>query len=93
MTTKHAPATPLPLKFLPDEGNFIINADGAIVGEIPCQGVENDKQIGAYIVHAANAYPRLVASMKRCIAGMPHSAPQEEAISLMRDLGEIAPHR
>ena len=54
----------LPLAFLPDEGNFIVQSDGAIVGEIPCQGVLDDKQVGTYIVHACNAYPELVENVK-----------------------------
>ena len=37
------------------------------------------------------AYPRLVATMKRCIAGMPHCVPQEAAIELLRELGEMTP--
>ena len=58
------PATALPLTFLPDEGNFIVDARGNIAAEIPCQGVENDKELGTYIVHAANNYPRLVQALK-----------------------------
>ena len=92
MTTKHNPATALPLKFLPDEGQFIVNARGEIVGEIPCQGVENDKAIGAYLVHAANAYPQLVEALRGML---PEYAPittdgfgRELARALLRELGE-----
>lgn len=44
-----------PWRWLPAEGNFIVDANGMIVAEVPCQGVENDKEIGAAIVRAVNA--------------------------------------
>jgi len=43
----------LPLKFLPDEGNFIVDGLGNVVAEIPCQGV--DTAVGHYIVNTVNA--------------------------------------
>lgn len=52
------PPMPLPLTFLPDDGNFIVDGKGNIVAEIPCQGVENDKAVGHYIVNAVNSTPR-----------------------------------
>ena len=63
MTTKHAPATPLPFKYLPDEGQFIVDANGQIVAEVPCQGVPPEH--GEYLTHAANAYQRLVERVNR----------------------------
>lgn len=55
------PVTSLPWEWLPDEGNFIVTPEPqrTIVAEVPCQS--GHKEDGAYIVHAANAYPEMVA--------------------------------
>jgi hypothetical protein len=58
------PATlKLPLTFLPDEGNFFVDRDGAIVAEVLCQGVSDDKAVGAYMAHAANTLPKYEAAL------------------------------
>lgn len=56
------PATPLPWEWLPDEGQFIVDSRKQIVAEVPCQGCPPEN--GAYIVHACNAYPRLVEALR-----------------------------
>ena len=44
--------TPRPWKWLPKEGQFIVDANRSIVAEIPCQGA--NPADGAYIVTAVN---------------------------------------
>jgi hypothetical protein len=59
-----SPETKLPWKWLPDEGQFIVQDETMkIVAEVPCQGCEAAD--GAYLVHAANEYPKLVAALRK----------------------------
>ena len=97
MTTKHTPATPLPYKYLRDEGQFIVDANQQIVAEIPCQGVP--KNHGDYIVHSANAYPRNIALLKKIMRIYTNAAsgarfaeqfPAADVRALLRELGEDA---
>lgn len=59
MTTKHKPATPLPWKYGELSQN-IIGQRGQLIAEC----VEADFDDAAYISHAANAYPKLVAALR-----------------------------
>ena len=91
MDTKHKPAPEslLPFKWLPDEGQFIVDATEHIVGEVPCQGCPAEN--GAYFVHAANAYPKLVEALLTAAGALylveAHGA-AESARAILRELGE-----
>ena len=88
------PATKLPWEWLPDEGQFIVNAKRDIVAEVPCQGCE--AQDGAYLVHAANAYPKLVEALLvrngiahgQKINSMDQTVILANTDALIRELGE-----
>lgn len=49
--------SPLPWQWLPDEGQFIVDAKGNIVAEIPCQGCNPID--GEFLVTAVNERERL----------------------------------
>lgn len=55
-------ATPRPWEYLRDEGQFIVDARGEIVAEIPCQGCDPDA--GELIVRAVNSMAGYEAAIK-----------------------------
>lgn len=63
-TQEQVPKThsPLPWRWLPEEGQFIVDAKGNTVGEIPCQGC--NPVDGAFIVTAVNEHAELIAALK-----------------------------
>ena len=91
--TTNKPATPLPYRYLRDEGQFIVDANGNIVAEIPCQGVSPEH--GDYLTAACNAYPkliedraRLVEALQNLATGVPTHEDYYRAQALLRELGE-----
>ena len=75
--TKHAPATPLPWTFRPDDaetnpywrGASIWTATGACIARLELPNAQGGgAQNGAYMFHAANAYPKLVEALRTMIA-------------------------
>lgn len=98
--TTFKPATPLPLRFLPDDWNYIVDANGNIVAEIPCQVVEKDMELGDYIVRACNEYPKLIEDRARLVEALRSIANRvppnvagdgatETARAVLRELGEL----
>jgi hypothetical protein len=106
--TKHAPATPLPWTFRPDDaetnpywrGASIWTATGACIARLELPNAQGGgAQNGAYMFHAANAYPKLVEAL-RALMKMYESIPVDEtgrlgmrqewhdARALLRELGE-----
>ena len=85
----HKPATPLPWI---DDGSAVIGNDGGpgfcYVAEQAC------KSDRAYIVHACNAYPRLVSALRDARMRLwqwdshPSSRAVPEIDALLRELGE-----
>jgi hypothetical protein len=85
------PATPLPWEWLPNEGQFIVTPEPtrAIIAEIPCQGAQ--AQDGAYLVHAANSYPRLVEALRELLLDCEVDllpTDKHPARALLKELGE-----
>lgn len=98
MTVKHTPSTQLPWEWLPDDGQFIATPEPErkIIAEVPCQGCE--AQDGAYVVHAANAYPKMVEALRIALLAWEKPNPThtpayrkkyERLTGLLRDLGEV----
>lgn len=104
MTIKHKPATALPWEFRPDatEANpywrgASMWSGGACVVRMDFtnahgQGAQN----AAYIAHAANAYPRLVAALRAATARLQQETDgdawtlHQQGAALLRELGEDA---
>ena len=90
--TKHVPATPLPYK-LAAAGRTLQTVAGWDIAVFPVSHgpitVHDMTANAAYIVHAANAYPQLVAALRNLLAGvcMPTRAVQKAA-ALLKELGE-----
>lgn len=88
MTTTHKPATPLP--FIASVDN--ISRDNLLLLRGMCGNASDGVQNAAYIAHAANAYPKLVAALRRIDATISGSQAQAvqigNAIALLRELGE-----
>ena len=84
--TKTTPATPLP--YITNKREEVAAAnDFRTVAR--CVHASNAPQDAAYIVHAANAYPKLVEALKEAIATTsPDSAFLESRVALLRSLGE-----
>lgn len=90
------PATPLP--WGEAEGNFItasfVNDDpntGEIIAEVPCQH-PHAKQNLAYLIHVANAYPKLVEALRLvcCAKNLDESIfAASDGKDLLRELGEL----
>lgn len=86
------PATPLPFCAGTSGShglNKILDAKGHVVGEASSYSVHCFEQRD-YLIHTANAYPQLVAALRKCIA-LDDSAtgPIGNARNLLRKLGEI----
>lgn len=56
-----AAPSPRPWQWLPNDGQFVVDASGNLVGEIPCQGC--NPLDGELIVRAVNAHDALVAAL------------------------------
>lgn len=85
-TVKHQPATPLP--FSTKDDDIIYGADGSDAG-----APEVSDQNLAYVIHAANAYPKLVEALRKLVRqAMPDpdkaTGAHIAAASLLGDLGE-----
>lgn len=112
-TTAHEPATPLPW-IAHDSNDGVpglilpgapVVAGGLVVARVwesldPIIHVERATQNAAYIAHAANAYPRLVAALREAVAAAAmrsdsvksvdrHYAALDAANDVLRDLGEL----
>jgi hypothetical protein len=87
MTTR--PATPLPWTFR-ESGPTKYGVLGSV--HIPRERsvMSNNRDDAAYIVHAANSYPRLVEALKECVkpANPDHAQACIDARALLRSLGE-----
>ena len=90
----HKPATPL-LPFKVEYGVNIMAADGKQWDDRPITGAA---EIAAYLCHAANAYPNLVARLAGLIAAEEEYGDQSNAainqawgpaVALLRELGEL----
>ena len=90
MTAK--PATPLPWKLGTRYPCRILGVASACEDQDEGTETEGQKQDAAYIVHACNAYPQLVAALSKMLANGPgadHGLGAElSARDLLRDLGE-----
>ncbi len=95
METNHKPATALPWrKENTNSGYFLAGATPGYFVEVrPTQDAKQVKQDAAYIVTACNAYPELIAKLKRCQAalranGAPNCEAMKESTALLAKLGE-----
>ena len=100
------PATPLPWNIVGDQkSGAIVKAGDGIASHVAkyndqwvCEEHGNEAsdaafRNAAYIVHAANAYPRLVAALRRTharLAAYGTSDAADQALALLRELGEVA---
>lgn len=86
MSAAVKPVTPLqPLPFSTGSIDKIISAaDGETVAQVA------SIQDAAYLVHAANAYPKLVEALRIAAEQMGHGPYGMEARALLRELGEDA---
>lgn len=90
MEIKHKPTHPLPWKAAEDHGDPCLQAaDGENIALAVPYDSFVDKEAFGYIAHAANAYPRLVAELKRLCTEIPAQlgAPPMRN-NLLRELGE-----
>ena len=88
-TSPHTPGTPLPWRVIDDGETFYIEQVVEPDGDI---AMSWDKQNAAYVVHAANAYPHLVAALHAILAAGDfdlHGC-EELATELLRGLGELS---
>jgi hypothetical protein len=93
---KHKPPTPLPVEL--EEGNphCIVFADGTSADVSYYEnGEEAGEQHAAYLVHAANAYPKLVAALKEVHKGegaysQDHLLHAQNCIERAKKLAELA---
>jgi hypothetical protein len=97
--TKHTPATPLPWKpWTKRIHHEIYAANDQIVAQVrQCEGPNGSThQDAAYIAHAANAYPKLVAALRLAANGLDTTGQttkqsndaRNHARALLRELGE-----
>ena len=87
---KHTPATPLP--WIADT-HRINDCNGQNIARADNQFGDNIDHVqdAAYIVHAANAYPRLVEALRLCLATDGHGLSTKgelPARALLREFGE-----
>ncbi len=97
------PATPLPWQ--QDDDTYILGPDGSSVLAPTLDGEDRgecyEAQDAAYIVHACNAYPRLVEALGDILAVLSHdpdnarlaraiygNGAADKARALLRELGE-----
>lgn len=104
--SKHQPATPLPFKVAESDGDgpLIVTTHKVKVPIVGCAyhgDTDTDAeaiQDAEYLVHAANAYPKLIAALKNAesfLAGFddcdnPEDRPADLSLirALLRELGE-----
>lgn len=84
MNKKQKPSTSLPWEPIKLPGHYgVVNEQDLRVCE------SQDSEDAAYIVHAANAYPKLVEALRNALRGDKFKAIAElEAADLLRELGE-----
>ena len=92
MTAKHSPATSLPWSFAPasDYTGSECNIDAHTRGYIAMSGQRGDETAESnsrYLVHAANAYPKLVEALRELVAPSSPNA-SDRARALLRELEE-----
>lgn len=94
MTTKNAPATPLPWKPHGEPRYSSVReatTDGAPRCVVRAGGSKRNSQDADYIVHACNAYPELVAALReRLKLDDSDTGPLGNARILLTKLGEGA---
>lgn len=86
---KHSPATPLPWA-VPgtDGGEYVVCSDGSH-GKRRTVAHGYDPQNAAFIVHAANAYPRAIELLQYCASHAGIGNPLKGSIQeFLRSLGE-----
>ena len=89
---RHRPATPLPWRAVDGEGQFdLMHAeDGRITSLHYAHGVfaqrDCQRRDSAYIAHACNAYPRLIAALKLAYARGGEKYVREEILALLTEL-------
>lgn len=82
MSINNKPATPLPWKSVQaDQDSF----STFWVLDEEREDADIDDQNAAYLAHAANAYPDLVAALRNVAIGKPYA---KRAADLLRELGE-----
>jgi hypothetical protein len=87
---KHEPETPLPWR-VGDAGHTVFgppNGNPSPQTVTMSKGVR--KKDAAYIAHTANAYPKLVAALRRLAERMPNDTEgaYADGMKLLRDIGE-----
>jgi hypothetical protein len=99
MTAKHSPATSLPWKLKQDKAAPYSGIYTETGKQITHENGATSDENAAYIVHAANAYPKLVEALRetlrdRLTQANLHQLPPgirarlESARALLRELGE-----
>lgn len=88
------PATPFKVVRDSDKGGFrgisIKNADNLFIANMVGQLDDSEGEQAAYIVHAANSYPKLVEALRKMGAGSPSTVKSvNDGTALLRELGEI----
>jgi hypothetical protein len=89
---KHEPASALPLEAVPHRDPD----EGDAMAVVYCDTFEHAVQTAAYIEHAANAYPKLVAGLQMMLSAVNQKkldelvvfATIEKARGLLAELGE-----
>lgn len=91
-----APAAPLPWDTMLHPGRTIISADGEVVCDVGSAVSDRgeDEQTAAYIVHAGNAYPKLVKALLWFVSRVDKGEvvslrTYNEYASILRELGEL----
>ena len=85
MNKKQKPSTSLPWEPIKLPGHYgVVNEQDLRVCE------SQDSEDAAYIVHAANAYPKLVEALRLIVndAHTGHYAVSQDASAILRELGE-----
>lgn len=105
---KHKPVTPLPWRVAPASeylNDVAINVDAGTKGYVCHAGFRDDEEAvknSRYLVHAANAYPKLVEALRGCLRTYTMEAEnaktedeldawgtsRDAVAALLRDLGE-----
>jgi hypothetical protein len=90
---KHQPATPLPWNaWVDEEGEGPELETHNVSGsndKFICETLSAEPKVdAAYIEHAANAYPKLVAALEMAFSRLADKAAREEIAALLLELGE-----
>lgn len=85
------PSTPLPWKMMDQDFRIVVGADDKVTADVRALPGFDD---AAYIVHAANSYPKLVAAITKWAEARNGTAVMallkagDEMTALLRELGE-----